>query len=85
MNLHSSRRLSPIPRSDDQESDFGGAEVKDIPFYRSSVSSNKRASVDKPPFDILVAPQTHELSALITTPPLAPLRVSKRLSQYVTV
>jgi hypothetical protein len=71
MNLHHPRRLSPIPRSDDQESEASGAEVKDIPFYRPS-----RKSFEKLPFDVpRSVGATHELSALVV-PTYAPLPLS---------
>jgi hypothetical protein len=78
MNVHQPRRLSPIPRSDDQDSDYGGAaDVKNIPFYRPS-----RKSVDKASFDVpRSAGATHELAALVSqgeVPVYVPLR-----SRYV--
>jgi hypothetical protein len=61
-------RLSPIPRSDDQESEYG-AEVNDIPLYRPSLSTAKKASLSKLPADIpRTLPQTRELEALVTEP-----------------
>lgn len=62
MNLHHARRLSPIPRSD--ESDYGGAEVRDIPFYRPA-----RKPVDKTSTNGHAqrpVGSTHDLDALVS-------------------
>jgi hypothetical protein len=59
------RRLSPIPNSDDQGSEYG-AEVSDIPFYRPAVSTPKKGSLSKIAADVpRTAPQIRELEALV--------------------
>ncbi|PBP24315.1 white collar [Diplocarpon rosae] len=86
MNFYTSRRLSPIPNSDEHESVLG-ADVQDIPFYRTPKTPTRKTSLElgrKPPSH--PPPHTRELDALITSPPLSPLQapqVSTKITDFV--
>jgi hypothetical protein len=55
-----------MPHGDDQESNHG-AEIGDIPLYRPSFSTPRKASLSKSFIDIpRTPPQTRELETLVT-------------------
>lgn len=74
MNLHQPTRLSPIPRSDETESEYG-AEVRDIPFYRP-----EKKSLDKTSYEPTQNfGTTHEFAALVSpTATTMPIHVPHR-------
>ncbi|KAH7418134.1 hypothetical protein BKA64DRAFT_189948 [Cadophora sp. MPI-SDFR-AT-0126] len=76
MNSFGLRRLSPIHDEHDQESD-AGAEVKDIPFYRPPRISSREDGYEKSKNLDGSHPisHTHDLEALIASPPRSPLRI----------
>ncbi|KAK0113002.1 hypothetical protein ONS95_014711 [Cadophora gregata] len=76
MNTFGLRRLPPIHDQQDQESE-AGAEVKDIPFYRPPrISSRKDGHEKSKNLDgSNPIPHTHDLEALIASPPRSPLRI----------
>ena len=75
MNSLGLRRLSPI-HDHDQESE-AGAEVQDIPFYRPPRFSSRKDGHEKSKNldGSHPIPHTHDLEALIASPPRSPLRI----------
>jgi len=75
VNIHNlDRRLPTIPQSD-HEIEAGGADVRDIPFYRPA---SRKESLDKRSVDIpRTIGETHALEALIE-PTHSTLYVPKR-------
>ncbi|KAG4436341.1 hypothetical protein IFR05_008162 [Cadophora sp. M221] len=78
MNSFGTRRLSPIHDLDDQETEAAGAEVKDIPFYRPPRTSSRKDGPEKLKKleNSHTIPHTHDLEALIASPPRSPLHIA---------